>query len=248
MDFNRWLIVIPARLNSERLPRKPLADLAGRPLIARVYENLKPLEDLKAKIIVAVDHVDTAKACEVFKIPFVMTSDAHQSGTDRCAEVARTLPDRPYILNVQGDEPFVELADLQNLMTEMNHRNHVIGTMGFQRFDREGFEDPNVVKIVSNSTGKAIYFSRAPVPFDRDASRDASARIQYTQHIGVYAFKRETLLAFCDLPPSKLEKTEKLEQLRAIEEGWSISIVHATTPSLGIDTPEDLKKACKRFS
>ena len=248
MELNRWLIVIPARLSSERLPRKPLADLAGRPLIARVYENLKPLEALKAKIVVAVDHSDTARACEVFKIPYVMTKDTHLSGTDRCAEVATSISDRSYVLNVQGDEPFVETSDLRNLMSEMEHRGLAMGTLGFTRHDREGFEDPNVVKIVCDSMNNAIYFSRAPIPFDRDASKNPALEIGYTQHLGVYAFKRETLLAFCDLSPSKLEKIEKLEQLRAIEQGWKIVVVPATIPSLGIDTPEDLRKACKRFS
>jgi len=134
-DRSKWLIVIPARLRSERLPQKPLADLAGKPLIIRVFENLKPLAATGARIIVAVDHKDTAKVCEQFNVPFMMTKDTHPSGTDRCHEVANANPDRPFVLNVQGDEPFVSLDDLGRLMDAMENSSHPMGTLGFKRDD-----------------------------------------------------------------------------------------------------------------
>jgi 3-deoxy-manno-octulosonate cytidylyltransferase (CMP-KDO synthetase) len=243
MDLSRWLIVIPARLHSERLPRKPLADLAGRPLIVRVYENLKPFERRGARIVVALDHADTVRACEAFQVPYVMTKETHQSGTDRCAEVSDQFPVYPLILNVQGDEPFVNLDDLLALMNAMANQNHLMGTLGHDRTDRRGYEDPNIVKIARADDSHAVYFSRAPIPFDRDASRDKSLPIRYIQHIGVYAFRRDGLKAFCTLPPSILERTEKLEQLRAVERGWKIHVATATTPSVGIDTAEDLRVA-----
>jgi 3-deoxy-manno-octulosonate cytidylyltransferase (CMP-KDO synthetase) len=243
MDLSRWLIVIPARLKSERLPRKPLADLAGRPLVVRAYDNLRPLAKRGAHVVVALDHADTVRACEAFQIPYVMTKETHQSGTDRCAEVADQFSAYPLVLNVQGDEPFVNLDDLQALMSAMMNQHHQMGTLGFDRSDRKGYEDYNVVKIARADDGHAIYFSRAPIPFDRDASRDKSLPIRYTQHLGVYAFRREALKAFCNLPTSQLEQTEKLEQLRAVERGWKIHVATATTPSVGIDTAEDLKIA-----
>ena len=243
MDLSRWLIVIPARLKSERLPRKPLADLSGRPLVVRVYENLRPLEQRGARIVVALDHADTARACEAFKVPHVMTQESHQSGTDRCAEVSDQFQAMPFVLNVQGDEPFVNLDDLSALMTAMTNQNYMMGTLGFERNDRRGYEDPNIVKIARSDDGHAVYFSRATIPFDRDASREKNHPIRYTQHLGVYAFRRDALKAFCTLPPSHLERIEKLEQLRAIERGWKIHVATATTPSVGIDTPEDLKIA-----
>ena len=231
MNFSNWLIVVPARLKSERLPRKPLADLAGKPLLVRVYENLLPLAGLGARIVAAVDHDDTARACDAHKIARVMTDESHQSGTDRCAEVARSESSFKFILNVQGDEPFVSLDDLKSLMTAMEASTHPMGTLGFRRHDRDAYLDPNIVKIVMTGNRTAIYFSRAPVPFDREYIRSAKADLSFIQHQGVYAFRREALIDFCALPPSDLETTEKLEQLRAVEAGWKIYVADARHPA-----------------
>jgi 3-deoxy-manno-octulosonate cytidylyltransferase (CMP-KDO synthetase) len=246
-DLAQWLIVIPARLKSERLPRKPLANLAGKPLIVRVFENIAPLMKQGAHVIVAVDHEETAQACAQFNIPTVMTKDSHQSGTDRCAEVAAKFPDRQFILNVQGDEPFVNLDDLRQLMTTMEHSHHPMGTLGIIRQDWEAYIDPNTVKIVVAHDSTAIYFSRAPIPYDRDTFRAGRTTIRFTQHLGVYAFRRESIQTFCALPPSPLEQTEKLEQLRAINAGWRIAVSYAKFASIGIDTQEDLAAAQRKF-
>ncbi len=246
-DRSKWLIVIPARLHSERLPQKPLADLAGKPLIVRVYENLTPLAKRGARIVVALDHKDTALVCEQYKVPFVMTKDSHPSGTDRCDEVAQGNPDRPFVLNVQGDEPFVSVDDLSLLMTAMETSTHPMGTLGFRRDDWASYIDPNIVKIATASDQTAIYFSRAPIPFDRESFRKNEKTVTFTQHQGVYAFRRDRLREFCGLPASPLEQTEKLEQLRAISAGWRIFVANAKSPSMGIDTPEDLAKAREKF-
>jgi 3-deoxy-manno-octulosonate cytidylyltransferase (CMP-KDO synthetase) len=246
-DRSKWLIVIPARLRSERLPQKPLVDLAGKPLIVRVYENLTPLAGHGARIVVAVDHNDTAKACERFKIPFVMTKDTHPSGTDRCEEVAQGNPDRPFVLNVQGDEPFVSLDDLGRLMISMENAPYPMGTLGLKRDDWESYIDPNIVKIATASDQTAIYFSRAPIPFDRESFRKNEKKATFTQHLGVYAFRRDKLREFRGLAASPLEQIEKLEQLRAIAAGWKIFVAEAKSPSIGIDTPEDLDRAREKF-
>lgn len=247
MDLSHWLIIIPARLKSERLPRKPLSTLAGKPLIVRVFENLAPLAKHGAQIVVAVDHEDTAVICSQYNVPHVMTREDHQSGTDRCHEVAQRFTKHPLILNVQGDEPFIDTNDLTALMAKMENSNFPMGTLGIRNQDWTQFQDPNIVKIVLGHDETAIYFSRASVPFDRETHRAGINKADFTQHMGIYAFRRDGLERFCQLPPSTLEQTEKLEQLRAISAGWKIHVSVAKHPSLGIDTPQDLAEANRRF-
>jgi 3-deoxy-manno-octulosonate cytidylyltransferase (CMP-KDO synthetase) len=240
VDLNDWLIVIPARLASTRLHQKPLQDLGGKPLIVRVYENLQSLKSFGAEIIVGADHELTQEACLTHGIPCVMTKSSHLSGTDRCAEVAANHPSRRYILNVQGDEPFVDVNDLQDLMELMTKQNPKMATLGFSSSDWGAYHDPNVVKIVLDKDNRAIYFSRSPIPFDRDAHQSGSRSVHFVQHVGVYAFFRDSLFEFCRLEPSSLELVEKLEQLRAISAGWNILVASARSKSRGIDTQEDL--------
>ena len=240
-----WLVVIPARLNSQRLPRKPLADLAGKPLIVRVFENLSPLRKMGAEVIVATDNNAIVHVCEEYKIPVRMTGAHHKSGTDRCWEVAQPLQ-KPYILNVQGDEPFMNVSDLITLCQRAtNQENFQLATLGFLQTNPDDLQDPNVVKIVINRRNEALYFSRASLPYDRDHS--SADRPSFWQHMGVYAFSRDALRAFCQLPPGILEGREKLEQLRALENGMSILIVKAETLSHGIDTEADLEAARERY-
>ena len=247
MSFDDWLIVIPARLASERLPQKPLLDLGGKPLIVRVFENLSPLLARGIEIIVAVDHELTAKTCADYKVPFAMTSPSHKSGTDRCAEVALKYPGRKYILNVQGDEPQVNKDDLLRLMEAMSSGKSAMATLGFLSSDLIDYQNPNIVKIALANDSSALYFSRAPIPFDRDSMRAENKSITFVQHLGVYAFTQDSLRDFCRLTPSPLEQTEKLEQLRALSAGWKIQTITASNKSIGIDTPEDLEKARKVF-
>lgn len=246
-NLSRWLVVVPARLKSERLPNKPLADLGGKALIVRVYENLKPLRELGANVIVAVDHESTASACANAGVPWIMTSENHPSGTDRCCEVAQANSSYPMILNVQGDEPFVNCQDLITLMAAMDSQKHPMGTLGITVHDWNEYQNPNTAKIALAEDNTAIYFSRAPIPFDREADRNKTHQCNFTKHIGVYAFRRESLLQFCEYPPSQLEQIEKLEQLRAVSHGWKIFVAQATSHSIGIDTPEDLESARRKI-
>lgn len=244
IDLTSWLVVVPARLGSTRLPRKPLADLAGKPLIVRVYENLKPLLAYGAEIVVATDHIDVQRVLEKANIPCRMTRVEHPSGSDRILEAAEANA-RPYILNVQGDEPTIQANDLVELCKTMQQRpSSDIGTLVYPLNADHDLNNPNVVKAVVASNGRALYFSRSPIPYRRNPDEPLpSGDPVFWQHIGVYAYRRPSLARFCALPPSPLELIEKLEQLRALEAGMEIITVRASKPSVGIDTPQDLAKA-----
>jgi 3-deoxy-manno-octulosonate cytidylyltransferase (CMP-KDO synthetase) len=243
-NWDKWLIIIPARFASTRLPEKPLADLLGKPLIVRVYERIRPLADHGAEVIIATDHQKIFDVCHEAGIQVQMTRLDHQSGTDRCAEVAAST-DKPFILNVQGDEPFVSLADLQRLMGFMESESgSAIATLGYRNSSNEDFANPNIVKAVRGDNQRALYFSRSPIPYYRDQT---AAGKSFIQHLGVYAYRREVLFQFCRLAPSVLEQTERLEQLRALEAGIAIHLIDAGEPTIGIDTPEDLERARQRL-
>jgi 3-deoxy-manno-octulosonate cytidylyltransferase (CMP-KDO synthetase) len=243
MIWNNWLIVIPARLSSTRLAEKPLADLGGKPLVVRVYERLKPLADKGADVVVATDSEKVMNACRQHQVPSVMTDAAHQSGTDRCAEVARKRP-KAFIMNVQGDEPFVNCEDLEALARLMTEAGTGMGTMMHKNSRRADYDNPNCVKLVVNDAHQALYFSRSPLPY----YRDPQTFTYFWQHLGVYAFASETLQKFCKLPQHALELAESLEQLRALGHNIPIVVSVADHPAIGIDTPEDLEAARARFS
>lgn len=241
--WDQWLIVIPARLKSTRLPEKPLADLAGKPLIIRVYERLLPLVQRGAEVVVATDSDKIMAACATAGVRAVMTREDHVSGTARCHEVAEKLPPKKFVMNVQGDEPFVNTDDLTRLNEAMQEPNAPpMGTLVYENHDGKEFQNPNCVKTLRDKGGKAIYFSRSPIPYHRGESFKS-----FLQHVGVYAFRREALTQFCQWPASRLEVLESLEQLRAIDNGMPIVLVNAQHPSIGIDTPEDLQHARKKF-
>ncbi|MBC7534019.1 MAG: 3-deoxy-manno-octulosonate cytidylyltransferase [Oligoflexus sp.] len=242
ISWNQWLIVVPARMHSTRLPRKPLADLGGLPMIVRVYQRLEPFKLRGATLVVATDDDDILQVCQKHNVPVQMTDSAHKSGTDRCAEVAARYP-LPFILNVQGDEPFVDLTDLEGLLTKMEKDGDPMGTMVHRNHQPEDHKNANCVKAVMNDQGKALYFSRSPLPYYRDPENFEA----FWQHIGVYAFTKKGLLEFCSLPQHPLELAESLEQLRALGHGLSIAMTEAKSPSLGIDTPQDLEAARARI-
>ncbi|MEY4631517.1 MAG: hypothetical protein RIQ81_1637 [Pseudomonadota bacterium] len=253
--MRNWLVVVPARLASTRLPDKPLADLNGKPLLARVVDNLAPLSAAGAAIVAAIDDPKTASACQRNGITFQMTRADHATGTDRCAEVA-TQPgfaDRTFILNVQGDEPFIDPQDLMALCAriEVQARSRetfpatLMGSMYFRCRDQARFASPATVKVVCDAQGNAVYFSRSQIPWDRDNAGLPAE--DFLVHMGVYAFHRDALQAFCRLPHGKLEAVEKLEQLRAVEAGWRIVMCEARKESIGIDTPEDLAAARRKM-
>jgi len=258
-DLGQWLVCVPARFAAQRLPGKPLQDLGGKPLIVRVCENLAPLAEAGAEIVVATDSEAVERACSDAGVRVQMTRNDHPSGTDRCNEVAQRRA-KPWILNVQGDEPFVDTADLIRLMTttetagvDARQGVHQLATLAARSLDGRGFASADIVKIIcaradAGAPGmRAIYFTRAPAPWERGAANGMPAR-GFWHHQGVYAFGRSALAAFCKLGPSPLEETEKLEQLRAIEAGWPVLVVESGKSSRGIDTPEDLEAARRVFA
>lgn len=243
MNLENWLIVIPARLGSTRLPRKPLQDLSGKPLIVRVYENLEPLLKKGARAIVATDAKEVLEVCQKNGISCEMTKASHESGSDRCFEVATRNPTQ-HILNIQGDEPFLNIDDLESLIRahEKEEREVHISTLAAHSSSEEDFKNPNVCKVVVSQTQHALYFSRSPIPHSRDGSFHG-----FLHHQGVYAYSNAALAKFCQAEKSDLEHSEKLEQLRALELGIAILVVKAQSTSAGIDTPEDLERARKSY-
>ncbi len=238
-----WLIVLPARLKSQRLPEKPLQDLCGEALIVRVYENVKSIEKMGATLVVACDDEKTANILNKKNIPYVMTSPELASGTDRVNAASKKYPNIPFIMNVQGDEPFIEVNDLLKLCEEFSKKSATfeMGTLVYKNRDREDFQVPSIVKVVRGKNSQALYFSRSPIPSFFRA--EPTQEFYFWQHLGVYAFRRDTIQKFSNLPVDEIENLEKLEQLRALSHGMNILLVEASKPSMGIDTPEDLAKA-----
>lgn len=233
--------VIPARLASTRLPRKVLREIAGKPLIVHVFEAARRAPDL-ADVLVATDSQEVAAACARFGAPAVMTSPDHRSGTDRVWEVAQSRAADVYV-NVQGDEPLITPGHIQRLVAPFRERPDTrVSTLKI-RLRPDEVENPNVNKVVCAADGRALYFSKYPVPYDRDGG--GAARFK---HVGLYAYTRAALDAFHRLPPSPLEMTEKLEQLRFLEHGIPIVVVETDEPTIGVDTEADLRAVEARLA
>ena len=231
--------VIPARYGSSRLPGKALADVQGVPMVVRVWRQASAAHFL-TQVIVATDDERIARVVRDAGGIAEMTATEHQSGTDRIAEIARRIPADIY-LNVQGDLPFIPPADLDALAAPMRADAGIaMATIGTPIVDEAEWRNPNVVKVVCDDRGDALYFSRSPIPFWRDHAGAPSSALR---HIGVYGYRRDFLLEFASWPPGRLEQVEKLEQLRAMERGYRIRVVRSVAPSLEIDTPEDLARA-----
>jgi 3-deoxy-manno-octulosonate cytidylyltransferase (CMP-KDO synthetase) len=238
-----WLVVVPARLGSTRLAEKPLQELGGKPLVVKVFENIRGLAAFGAEMWVATDSERVVKACAEHHVPTKMTREDHASGTDRCYEVAEGTK-HPYVLNVQGDEPSVNAEDLKTLMDALAKDSvSDIATPVYPSTNLADFQNPNTVKAIPDKDMRALYFTRAMAPFPRDNP----SQISFWHHLGVYAFKKAALARFCALAPGKLEQLEKLEQLRALENGMKILLVPAKQLSVGIDTFEQLKEAREKF-
>jgi len=241
-----FTVIIPARLASTRLPNKPLADLGGKPMVVRVAERARASG--AQRIIVATDHADIAAACAAHGVEAVMTRADHPSGTDRIAEVARALnlPDDEVVVNLQGDEPLIDPALLAACAARIS-RDVPMATCAHPLHDVADVFNPNVVKVVLDKAGRALYFSRASIPWARDAfaaSRDAlPAGYVPLRHIGLYAYSNAFLQAYPGLEASPLEQIEALEQLRVLWHGVPIA-VHVTdsAPPAGVDTPDDLAR------
>ena len=238
------LAVIPARLSATRLPRKPLRLLAGRPLIVRVWERVTAL-GVADRVVIATDSADIASVCREAGAEAVMTRAEHPSGTDRVAEVAAQPAFRAFetILNVQGDEPFVSEPAVRGAVALVASGRFPLGTAAAPA-SADVLDRPDVVKVVADDTGRALYFSRAPIPFLRDPADRSRLAGNVRQHIGVYAYSRDALAAWVALPLHPLELIEKLEQLRPLAAGWAMGVADSDAAPLGgIDTEDDLARA-----
>ena len=244
----RTLIVIPARLAAVRLPQKPLRLLGGAPLVVRVWERVSGMQICDA-CVVATDDVSVARAARDAGADTVMTSSGHVSGTERVAEVAEMPQYAEFatIVNVQGDEPFIGRRAIDGAAEIVRSQAFPIGTAASPAsWDIAG--NPNLVKVVRGNDGRALYFSRAGIPFVRDREAVGSSEITMLQHIGVYAYSREALKQWVSLPPHPLENTERLEQLRPLAAGIPIGVAIANEPpASGIDTEDELAAANARW-
>ena len=246
-----FTVIIPARLASTRLPNKPLADLGGKPMVVRVAERAR--EAGAERIIVATDHEDIRAACAAHGVEACMTRADHPSGTDRIAEVARLmqLPPQAVVVNLQGDEPLIDPTLLAAAAARIS-ADVPMSTCAHPLHDAADAFNPNVVKVVLDKAGRALYFSRATIPWHRDAfAQDCGALpAGYVplRHIGLYAYRNDFLQAYPALEQSPLEQIEALEQLRVLWHGYPIA-VHVTdaAPAAGVDTPEDLERVRQHY-
>lgn len=248
------IVIIPARYSSSRFPGKPLCLLFDKPVIRHVYERAKAAS-LVEEVFVATDDRRIYDAVEGFGGKAIMTSGEHQSGTDRIAEAVLQLqPSSDIIVNVQGDEPMIEpgmVDDVIRLLLE--DKDASIGTLARRIEDPGDVEDPNIVKVVFSSDGNALYFSRAAIPYHRDSQElrnnsqlsTPNSELFYYKHIGIYSYRKDVLLKFSKLPQTRLEDIEKLEQLRALENGFRIKVKETVFETIGVDTPADLERVRK---
>jgi 3-deoxy-manno-octulosonate cytidylyltransferase (CMP-KDO synthetase) len=241
--LKKYIGIIPARYASTRFPGKPLALIQGKPMIQRVYEQASKVLDM---VYVATDDERIFRAVKEFGGRVIMTSASHSSGTDRCAEaiirVEQELGEQfDVVLNIQGDEPFIEPQQISLLMECFQQPQTQIATLVKIASLPDEVFNPNRPKVVMGTNQQALYFSRSPIPFVRGSEKeDWSGVVNFYLHIGLYAFRKEVLLEVTSLPQSALEKAESLEQLRWLENGFHIAVRETTYDSFGIDTPEDL--------
>lgn len=233
--------IIPSRYASTRLPGKPLRMIAGETLVHRVYERaaLAKLPDI---VIVATDNEKIESEVKSFGGRVMMTSPDHPTGTDRLAEVAASLPDYDIVVNVQGDEPFINPDVIDSLAKMLAERDDLDMTTAVAPLKEDEYDDPSAVKVVVNQKGEALYFSRSLIPYPRN-----EFSVPPLKHVGIYAYRRDFLLAYAGMKQTPLEKTESLEQLRALEMGYKIGVIRIDSEDIGIDTEEDLKKANRLF-
>ena len=239
------LVVIPARFGSSRFPGKPLATLWGKPLIQTVYEAASQLSSVN-QVIVATDSDEIEQCVRGFHGEVVLTEPSARTGTDRVAEVASRIP-AEVIVNIQGDEVLLDPRLLEDLIDPFLKSSSQMGTLRRPMTTLDNFHNPNVVKVVVDSAGNALYFSRSAIPFHRDNRNHMSTSPNHSiyEHVGVYIYRRQMLREFTAMPTSALEATESLEQLRAMEAGIAIQTWETTYPSLRIDTHDDLAAAEK---
>ena len=233
--------IIPSRYSSTRFLGKPLADIGGKPMIQRVYEQASK-SDLLDNVIVATDDERICKCIEKFGGQVMMTSKSHRNGTERCGEVASEHP-ADYYINIQGDEPFIHPEQINTLAGILDGETQ-LGTLVKKVENASVLENPNVMKVTFSQNDEALYFSRSCIPYVRDhAQKDWIDNHSFYKHIGIYAYRADVLSAIIKLSPSKLELAESLEQLRWLENGYKIKVAKTEHESMGVDTPEDLVRA-----
>jgi 3-deoxy-manno-octulosonate cytidylyltransferase (CMP-KDO synthetase) len=239
------LAIIPARYNSTRFPGKPLADMAGKTMIQRVYERVASTEEID-DVVVATDDDRIYDHVLSFGGQVKMTREDHQSGTDRVAEVAKLFPQAKVIVNVQGDEPFIDPRQIAAVVAPFENVQVAITTLARPITEEGDMFSPNVVKVVRNYYGEALYFSRHAIPYLRDVPIGLWIdKKKHLQHLGLYAYRAEILQQLTTLPKGELEGDESLEQLRWLHAGYIIYVGLTDLPAIGIDTPEDLMRAIK---
>jgi 3-deoxy-manno-octulosonate cytidylyltransferase (CMP-KDO synthetase) len=237
--------IIPARYASTRFPGKPLVDIAGKSMIQRVYEQAKKCTNL-TEVIVATDDERIFKHVQQFGGVALMTAESHQSGTDRCAEVARQHPEYDVIINIQGDEPFIDPAQIDKVASCFEDTDTQLATLVKKILTTEELYNFSSPKVILNKNSEAIYFSRSPLPHVRGHEpQQWLYHYTYYKHIGIYGYRSDILQQVTLLPVSSLEKAESLEQLRWIENGYRIKIAETELETHAIDTPEDLNKLLK---
>jgi 3-deoxy-manno-octulosonate cytidylyltransferase (CMP-KDO synthetase) len=234
--------VIPARFGSSRFPGKALAPIASKPMLQHVYERARMAQYLTS-VVIATDDDRIYQAAREFGARVRMTRGDHASGTDRVAEVAAS-ENADIVVNIQGDEPLIDPAAIDAAVLPVEHDPGVVmATLKKRIEDPREIDDPNVVKVVTNLAGDAIYFSRCPIPFDRDRATGSP----YYKHIGLYVYRTDFLCGYPSLPIGPLERTERLEQLRALENGFRIRVAETEYESMGVDTPADLARVARLF-
>ena len=237
--------MIPARYGATRFPAKLMQDLCGKPVIVHTYQRVADT-NLFDQVYVVTDDDRIEKAIHEVGGKVIRSQKEHNSGSDRLAEASKDL-EVDIIVNVQGDEPFTDAENLKkviDIFTNDSQRNIAVASLMECITNPEDIANPNNVKVVVNKFNEALYFSRSVIPFPRDPN----IAVPYYKHIGIYAYRKDALQQFTQLPPSLLEDTEKLEQLRYLENGFKIRLALTNIPTIGIDTPEDLEKARKRLS
>ena len=239
----RVVAIIPARFGSQRLPAKPLADICGKPMVQHVYERATRATRVNV-VLVATDDERIASVVRGFGGHAVMTPESIQTGTDRIAYVARSLPDADIVVNVQGDEPLIEPAMIDEAIEPLVQDPSInVGTLVRKIESNDELTNPGIVKVALDRDGNGLYFSRSPIPFGRDLAQNEWLKHHtYYKHIGLYVFRRGFLSKFTTMAQTPLEQTEKLEQLRILENGYKIRCAVTAFDSVPIDTQEDLEK------
>jgi 3-deoxy-manno-octulosonate cytidylyltransferase (CMP-KDO synthetase) len=233
------IAVIPARYESSRFPGKPLADICGKPMIQWVFERVSFVDEID-EVYVATDDDRIFEAVKGFGGKAIMTGEC-SCGTDRVYQAVKDI-DADIIINIQGDEPLIDPEMVRNLITAFDDNNVVMATLKKKITNSDDIDNPNVVKVIDDNKGDAIYFSRFSIPYNRD-----DRNIQYYKHIGIYGYRKEFLNRFVSLPKGMLEISESLEQLRALENGYKIRVHETDYQSIGVDVPEDINKVTEQI-